>query len=241
MANNSKIEWTEATWNPVTGCTKISAGCQNCYAEKLAFRLHRMGSPNYKNKFDVTLHEHTLDIPKKWKAGKKIFVNSMSDLFHEDIPIDFIKKVFDVMNECPQHIFQVLTKRSDRMLAVSKELDIADNIWMGVTVENNSCIHRIDDLLQVNSKVRFVSFEPLLTALPDLKLNGIDWAIVGGESGSNARTMQKEWVLDIKKECERNKTAFFFKQWGGANKKKAGRELNGKTFDSMPRELVLAK
>ena len=234
MSNNSNIEWTESTWNPMTGCTKISAGCQNCYAEKLAIRLHAMGVKNYANKFRLTLHEKALDIPKKWKKPRFIFVNSMSDLFHEDIPFDFIEKVFNVMNECKQHTFQILTKRSDNMLRLSKRLKLTDNIWLGVTVENNSSIYRINDLLQTKAKIKFVSFEPLLTPLPELNTCGIDWAIVGGESGVNARPMQKEWVLDIKSKCIKSNTAFFFKQWGGTNKKKNGRILEGKIWNAMP-------
>ena len=234
MSNNSNIEWTESTWNPMTGCTKISAGCQNCYAEKLAIRLHAMGVKNYANKFKLTLHEKALDIPKKWKKPRFIFVNSMSDLFHEDIPFGFIEKVFNVMNECKQHTFQILTKRSDNMLRLSKKLKLTDNIWLGVTVENNSSIYRINDLLQTKAKIKFVSFEPLLTPLPELNTCGIDWAIVGGESGVNARPMQKEWVLDIKSKCIQSNTAFFFKQWGGTNKKKNGRILEGKIWNAMP-------
>ena len=175
MADNSNIEWTESTWNPVTGCTKISAGCQNCYAEKLANRLYAMGVKNYINKFELTIHKEALNIPIKWKKPRIIFVNSMSDLFHEDIPFDFLKRIFNVMNECPQHTFQILTKRSENMLKLSKELKLTDNIWLGVTVENNASLYRISDLLKTNSKIKFVSFEPLLTSLPDLNTNGIDW------------------------------------------------------------------
>lgn len=239
MSDNSKIEWTECTWNPVTGCTKISAGCQNCYAEKLAIRLHAMGVKNYKNKFEVTTHDNALDIPKKWKKSKIIFVNSMSDLFHEDIPFDFIKSVFSVMNECKQHTFQILTKRSENMLKLSKYLDWTDNIWMGVTVENNSCIHRINDLININSKIKFVSFEPLLTPLPNLKLKGIDWAIVGGESGPNAREIKEEWIIEIKEKCFSTGTKFFFKQWGGVNKKKAGRVLEGRQWNEIPNRKIV--
>ena len=234
MADNSNIEWTESTWHPVTGCTKISAGCQNCYAEKLANRLYAMGVKNYINKFELTIHKEALNIPIKWKKPRIIFVNSMSDLFHEDIPFDFLKRIFNVMNECPQHTFQILTKRSENMLKLSKELKLTDNIWLGVTVENNASLYRISDLLKTNSKIKFVSFEPLLTSLPDLNTNGIDWAIVGGESGSNARPMQEEWVIDIKNKCLNSNTAFFFKQWGGINKKKNGRLLQGRTWNAMP-------
>lgn len=234
MADNSNIEWTESTWNPVTGCTKISAGCQNCYAEKLANRLYAMGVKNYINKFELTIHKEALNIPIKWKKPRIIFVNSMSDLFHEDIPFDFLKRIFNVMNECHQHTFQILTKRSENMLKLSKELKLTDNIWLGVTVENNASLYRISDLLKTNSKIKFVSFEPLLNSLPDLNTNGIDWAIVGGESGSNARPMQEEWVIDIKNKCLNSNTAFFFKQWGGINKKKNGRLLQGRTWNAMP-------
>ncbi|WP_295154870.1 DUF5131 family protein [uncultured Brachyspira sp.] len=234
MANNSNIEWTESTWNPVTGCTKVSAGCQNCYAEKLANRLYAMGVKNYINKFELTIHKEALNIPMKWRKPRMIFVNSMSDLFHEDIPLEFLKRIFNVMNECSQHTFQILTKRSENMLKLSSKLKLTDNIWLGVTVENNASLYRISDLLKTNSKIKFVSFEPLLTSLPDLDTNGLDWAIVGGESGYNARPMKEEWVIDIKNRCLNSNTAFFFKQWGGANKKKNGRLLQGRTWNAMP-------
>jgi len=232
--NNSKIEWTETTWNPVTGCTKVSSGCKNCYAEKMALRLHKMGMKKYKNGFEVTMHPDVLDDPCKLKTSKVIFVNSMSDLFHEDIPLEYIKKVFDVMNKCSYHVFQVLTKRSERMLDLSNDLIFTKNIWLGVTVEDNDNLHRIDDLLQIKSKIKFVSFEPLLSSLPDLDTTGIDWAIVGGESGAGARPIKEEWVLDIKYKCSQTNTSFFFKQWGGVNKKKNGRELQGEVWNMTP-------
>ncbi len=232
---SSKIEWTEDTWNPVTGCTKISEGCLNCYAEKMAYRLYNMGVENYRNKFDITIHEHMLNYPKTIKKSKVIFVNSMSDLFHEDIPIDFIKKVFTVMNNCPQHIFQILTKRSENMLKVIDEVKLTKNIWLGVTIENNRVLYRMNDLLKVNANIRFISFEPLLENINNIDLTGIDWAIVGGESGHNSRPIEEDWILNIKEACKKSKTAFFFKQWGGVNKKKNGRILQGRTWNAVPK------
>lgn len=230
----SKIEWTEVTWNPATGCNKVSAGCKNCYAETFAKRLKGMGVEKYKSGFKLTLHPDVLQFPKKLRKPHKIFVNSMSDLFHEKISLDFIQKVFKVMNDCPQHIFQVLTKRAERLEELSLFLNWTDNIWMGVTVENAQVIHRIDHLTKTNAKIKFLSLEPLLSSLPDLKLNKIDWVIVGGESGRKARKIEKEWVEDIRLQCEKKNVAFFFKQWGGMNKKANGRELNGRTYDEMP-------
>jgi len=230
----SKIEWTEMSWNPTTGCTKVSEGCRNCYAETMAKRLKAMGNPKYANGFDLTIHEEALNIPYQWKLPRVIFVNSMSDLFHEDIPFEFIKKVFTVMNENPQHVFQVLTKRSERLRELSNELNWTHNIWMGVTVENNACINRVDDLRGTKARVKFVSCEPLLDKLTSLNLHHIDWVIVGGESGANARLMQKNWVIDIKNKCNELKVPFFFKQWGGKNKKKSGRILEGRLHNEMP-------
>lgn len=238
MAIKSSIEWTGSTWNPVTGCTKVSAGCRYCYAERMAKRLRAMGSPNYKDGFKVSLHPQALNLPLGWKKPQMIFVNSMSDLFHKDVPLEYILKVFDVMEKCPQHQFQILTKRAGRMLQLDKNLPWQENIWMGVTVENQKCIPRIDQLRQTNAKTKFLSLEPLLGALPNLNLKGIDWAIVGGESGPGARPMKPEWVLDIRDQCLEAKVPFFFKQWGGVHKKKAGRLLENRTWDQMPDSFV---
>ncbi|HPF21817.1 MAG TPA: phage Gp37/Gp68 family protein [Syntrophomonas sp.] len=234
MGSKSSIEWTESTWNPVTGCTKISDGCKHCYAERMALRLKAMGQPNYVNGFSVTLHEQMLELPLKWKKPQMVFVNSMSDLFHEDVPADFIYRVFDVMQQAHWHTFQVLTKRAERMHELSPHLPWNDNIWMGVTVENENYVSRIDNLRRTGAKIKFVSFEPLLSEITDLDLVGIDWAIVGGESGPGARPMEEEWVLGIREQCYANQVPFFFKQWGGTNKKKNGRVLLGQTWDSMP-------
>jgi protein gp37 len=230
----SSIEWTEMTWNPTTGCTKISAGCKYCYAEVMAKRLQAMGIDKYKNGFEITLHEDALDAPYKWKGSKLVFVNSMSDLFHPEIPLDFIKKVFKVMNDNPQHTFQVLTKRADRLYQVHEELEWTQNIWMGVSVEDNRVVDRIDFLRETNAKVKFLSCEPLIGPLMNMCLDNIDWVIVGGESGRKARPIKEWWVWDIRQQCQDAGVAFFFKQWGGTNKKKAGRELGGRTYNEMP-------
>jgi len=236
MAAQSAIEWTESTWNPVTGCTKISAGCLNCYAERMAKRLQAMGQERYENGFKLTLHPKVLYEPYNWRKPRIVFVNSMSDLFHEEIPLEFIQDVFTVMNGNRQHTFQVLTKRSERLRELSARLDWSENIWMGVTIESNDYVSRADDLRLVDAAVKFLSLEPLLGPVPDLELTGIDWLIVGGESGPGARPMRKEWVLDIKKRCEIDyQIPFFFKQWGGVNKKKTGRILQGKTWDNYPK------
>lgn len=234
MAARSSIEWTESTWNPVTGCTKVSSGCKNCYAERIALRLQAMGQRNYANGFKATIHEHTLALPLRWKSPQMVFVNSMSDLFHEDIPIDFIKRVFSVMNRARWHRYQVLTKRSARLLELNQELDWAEHIWMGVTVETENEVGRIDDLRKTQACIKFISLEPLLGPLPNLNLEGINWVIVGGESGPGSRPMLREWVLDIRNQCREARIPFFFKQWGGINKKKAGRLLDGKTWNEMP-------
>ena len=234
MATKSAIEWTESTWNPVTGCTKISAGCKHCYAERMAKRLKAMGQPNYANGFDVTTHEHALELPVRWKRPQTIFVNSMSDLFHKNVPTDFILRIFDVMNKADWHRYQVLTKRSGRLLQLDAVLPWASHIWMGVTVESADHISRIDDLRATRARTKFLSLEPLLGPMPDLDLDGIDWAIVGGESGPGARPMHPNWVRDIREQCLAQQVAFFFKQWGGTNKKKAGRLLDGRTWDEMP-------
>ncbi len=230
----SSIEWTEMTWNPTTGCTKISAGCKFCYAEIMSKRLKAMRIPKYKDGFKIRTHEDQLGIPYAWKRSKVVFVNSMSDLFHDDIPLDFIKKVFKVMNENPQHVFQVLTKRAERLLQVHKELKWTHNIWMGVSIEDERVIKRINYLKKTNAKVKFLSCEPLIGPLSKMNLKKIDWVIVGGESGHNPRPMKEEWVLEIQEQCEKQGIAFFFKQWGGRNKKARGRLLNGKTYDEMP-------
>jgi len=230
----STIEWTESTWNSTTGCTKVSEGCRYCYAEVMAKRLHAMGVEKYKDGFEVRMHPDVLKLPYTWKKPKIIFVNSMSDLFHEKIPLDFIQKVFNVMNNNPQHVFQILTKRAERLLKLNHHLRWTHNIWMGVTVENIQVEHRIGLLRKTSARMKFLSLEPLLGPLPNLNLENINWVIVGGESGQNARPMKADWVFDIQQQCERNQVAFFFKQWGGKNKKKNGRNLNGKTFDEMP-------
>jgi protein gp37 len=234
MAANSHIEWTEATWNPVTGCTKISAGCRHCYAERMAKRLMAMGNPNYANGFKVTMHEHMLDRPLHWKKPRTIFVNSMSDLFHKDVPLAFIRRVFDTMRQAHWHQFQVLTKRSERLAELAPCIDWPDNVWMGVSVEKDDCAFRIDHLRQVEAAIRFLSLEPLLGPLPDLDLSGIDWVIVGGESGPGARPMKEEWVLDIRDRCRESGVPFFFKQWGGVRKNLAGRILKDRTWDQLP-------
>lgn len=232
--SKSKIEWTESTWNPVTGCTKISPGCVNCYAERMSYRLRAMGQKNYRNGFDLTIHENSLAKPLSWKKPQMIFVNSMSDLFHEDVPREFILKVFDVMNEASHHIFQVLTKRSERLLELSNHLFWADNIWMGVSVEDSDHVYRINHLRETGAEVKFISFEPLLEKIDRVDLNGMNWAIVGGESGPSARRMDEEWVTSLRDQCRSAGIPFFFKQWGGVNKKKAGRELEGRTWEQMP-------
>lgn len=230
----STIEWTESTWNPTTGCTKISAGCKNCYAAKLALRLQAMGQAKYQNGFVPTMHSQTLLDPYKWKKGRLVFVNSMSDSFHKEFPLPFIQQMFKVMNDTERHTYQVLTKRAERLEELSPFLEWSDNIWMGVSVENEKVVGRIDHLRNSEARVKFLSCEPLLGPLQNLNLEGIDWVIVGGESGPNARPMEKEWVEDIQKQCEKAGIAFFFKQWGGVNKKKTGRLLNGRTYDEMP-------
>ena len=232
--SKSKIEWTESTWNPVSGCTKVSRGCDNCYAERMAMRLKAMGTRGYENGFDVTLHPHALDKPLKMKKPQVIFVNSMSDIFHDKIPDEFIFQIFEVMNKAHWHTFQVLTKRPKRLAKIASKLNWTDNIWMGVTVEANEYVDRVDYLRDCPAKIKFLSLEPLIDSVDKLDYTGIDWVIVGGESGYGARVMQKEWVLEIRDRCENENIDFFFKQWGGVNKKKAGRELDGKYYDDMP-------
>ena len=235
----SSIEWTEMTWNPTTGCNKVSAGCKFCYAEVMSKRLEAMGVEKYKNGFQLSIHEDALQIPFTWKSPKVVFVNSMSDLFHDDVPLDFIKKVFEVMNKNPQHIFQVLTKRAERLLELNKEFYWTKNIWMGVSVENEKVMPRIDYLRKTNATVKFLSCEPLIGELPNLNLERIDWVIVGGESGRKPRPMKQEWVLDIRNQCKKQGVSFFFKQWGGTNKKKAGRELEGRFYNEMPNQVAI--
>jgi len=237
MGSESGIEWTDATWNPVTGCTKISPGCKHCYAERMALRLQAMGQPNYRNGFEVVLHKQVLDAPLGWARPRRIFVNSMSDLFHEDVPMDFVQSVFRVMGQAHWHQFQVLTKRSDRLLLMDPLLDWAPNVWMGVSVESAAYQWRIDHLRRTRAAVRFLSVEPLLGPIPSLELQGIHWVIVGGESGPGARPMSAEWVVGIRDRCRASGVPFFFKQWGGVFKKRAGRTLEGRTWEDMPRPL----
>ncbi|PIP72505.1 MAG: hypothetical protein COW89_06055 [Nitrospinae bacterium CG22_combo_CG10-13_8_21_14_all_47_10] len=235
MASNSTIEWTESTWNPVTGCTKISPGCKNCYAERMAKRLLAMGQPNYAKGFKLAMHDHVLELPLKWKKPQTIFVNSMSDLFHKDVKKEFIQKVFDVMNRAPWHNFQVLTKRAERLAELSDRLPWSKNIWMGVSIENDEYKSRIDCLRYTDANVKFISFEPLIGAVGKVNLKKIDWAIVGGESGPGARYMDPQWATDLRDQCVKQKVPFFFKQWGGINKKKTGRKLEGKYWNQMPK------
>lgn len=239
MAGISKIEWTEATWNPVTGCDKVSLGCKHCYAERMALRLQAAGTPQYKDGFRLTLHPDGLEIPLTWKKPRVIFVNSMSDLFHKDVPITFIQQVFDVMNRAGQHQFQILTKRSDRLLELDTLLPWANNIWMGVSVESMDYMFRIEDLRRTGARIKFLSLEPLLGPLPHLDLREIDWVIVGGESGPHARPMKRQWVREIRAQCIAAKVPFFFKQWGGVFKSKTGRVLDGRTWDQMPRRVAV--
>jgi protein gp37 len=234
MGTKSAIEWTDSTWNPVTGCTKISPGCRHCYAERMARRLQAMGQPNYSKGFELALHENCLDLPLRWKKPQNIFVNSMSDLFHRKVPDDFIIKAFAIMERAHWHTFQVLTKRSERLMELSPRLNWAPNIWMGVSVESQKYEFRIQHLQETGANIKFLSLEPLLGPLPDLELRGINWVIVGGESGPGARPMRQEWVTEIRDQCLSAEVPFFFKQWGGTNKKRAGRALEGKTWDEMP-------
>jgi protein gp37 len=245
MAGSSRIEWTEATWNPVAGCTVLSPGCTNCYAMRLAARLAAMGHQKYagttrktgdrpKWTGHVYLDEGSLDVPSKWKSSRLIFVNSMADLFHEAVPLEFIQRVFAIMNDHPRHIFQILTKRAKNLEELSPHLNWTSNIWMGVSVENADYRYRVDHLRRTGAAVKFLSLEPLLGPLGELDLYGIDWVIVGGESGPGARPMSEGWVREIRDQCQRTDTAFHFKQWGGTNKKKTGRQLDGRTWDEVP-------
>jgi protein gp37 len=234
MAFKSKIEWTEATWNPVTGCTKVSAGCENCYAERMALRLKEAGMEKYRKGFRLAMHPDFLNEPLSWRKPQIVFVCSMSDLFHEEVPTRFIEEVFGVMRQAECHQFQVLTKRAERAAELSASLFWPDNVWMGVTVERQDYLYRIDRLRETGAKIKFLSLEPLLGPMPMLDLRGIDWVIVGGESGPGARALSVEWVRDIRNQCEKAGAAFFFKQWGGVFKKRNGRRLDGRTWDEMP-------
>lgn len=234
MASGSSIEWTESTWNPVTGCTKISSGCKHCYAERMAKRLQAMGQTNYINGFSVAIHEHALGLPLMWKKPQTIFVNSMSDLFHKSVPVEFILRVFDVMRRANWHQYQILTKRAERLDELNPVIPWEPHIWMGVSVENQDYAFRIDHLRRTNAHVKFVSFEPLLGPVDALDLHGIHWTIVGGESGPGARPIREEWVVSIRDHCQQLKVPFFFKQWGGVHKKRNGRLLEGRTWGEMP-------
>jgi protein gp37 len=234
MGDKSAIEWTDATWNPVTGCTKISPGCKHCYAERLAVRLQAMGNPRYRHAFDVTLHPDQIELPLRWRRPRRIFVNSMSDLYHEAVPDEYIQRVFDVMVRAEQHVFQVLTKRSERLPEIARRLPWPPNVWQGVSVENADYVARIADLRQVPAAVRFLSVEPLLGAIPKLPLDGIHWVICGGESGHERRELSPEWARLIRDQCVRMGVPFFFKQWGGRTSKSGGRVLDGRTWDQMP-------
>jgi protein gp37 len=234
MPTRSNIEWTEMTWNPVTGCTKISQGCKHCYAERMARRLEAMGSERYRNGFNVTLHPDLLDVPRRWRQARMVFVNSMSDLFHDDIPLAYIQRVFATMQDCPHHTFQVLTKRSERLAQLASQLTWPKNIWMGVSVEDARVLHRVAELRSVPAAVRFLSLEPLIGPLDELPLDGIHWVIVGGESGPKARPLRKEWVTSIFCQCRAAGVPFFFKQWGGVRKDLTGRSLNGRIYNEMP-------
>jgi protein gp37 len=241
MATTSRIEWTEMTWNPVTGCTKISQGCKHCYAERMARRLHAMGNGRYRNGFRVTLHPDLLDVPRRWRDPRVVFVNSMSDLFHEAVPFDFIARVFETISACPQHTFQVLTKRSERLREFAPRLRWPANLWMGVSVEDARVVSRVADLAAVPASVRFLSCEPLIGPLDELSLEGIHWVIVGGESGPGARPMRREWATAILRQCREAGIPFFFKQWGGVRKDLTGRRLNGRTYNEMPSPQLVAE
>ncbi len=236
----SKIEWTESTWNPLTGCTKISPGCKNCYAERMAKRLQAMGIEKYRNGFTLTLHPDVLEEPLRCTKPQMIFVNSMSDLFHQDVPLDFILRIFDIMHHAHWHQFQILTKRAERMLELDPYIEWPENVWMGVSIENSNYIYRIDLLRRTHASIKFLSLEPLLGPLSNLDLKGINWVIVGGESGPHARPIQPEWVYEIRDQCIKAQVPFFFKQWGGMNKKRSGRLLDNRTWDELPREISLS-
>jgi len=234
MAQFTSIEWTEATWNPVTGCTKVSPGCKHCYAERMAQRLQAMGQPRYADGFRVSLQRDLVGVPLHWRKPRRIFVNSMSDLFHDKVPLEFIQRVFETMGQASWHQFQILTKRGERLQELSDQLPWPDNVWMGVSVESEKYLDRVTRLVSVPATVRFLSLEPLLGPLPNLSLEGIHWVIVGGESGPGARPMPAEWVREIRGRCLAQDVPFFFKQWGGKRKSRYGRELDGRTWDELP-------
>ena len=234
MSTRSGIEWTETTWNPVTGCTKISHGCKFCYADRMAKRLQAMGLDKYRNGFSVTVHPSTLKDPMKWRKPRLVFVNSMSDLFHEEVPIPFIKAVFNTMNQASHHTFQVLTKRPRRVLEIDGDLTWSPNIWLGTSIESQRWQFRLEQLRATGAWTKFLSLEPLLGPLPNIPIHGIDWVIVGGESGPGARPMEADWVREIRDSCLQKHVPFFFKQWGGVFKKRTGRTLDGRTWDQMP-------
>lgn len=234
MPVSTAIEWTESTWNPVTGCTKISLGCRHCYAERMAKRLKAMGQRRYRNGFKLTLHPDALQLPLTWRESQMIFVNSMSDLFHRDVPTDFIRDVFEVMQQASHHTFQVLTKRAARLASLAGRLPWPDNVWIGVTVEASDYLQRIHLLRRVPAAVRFLSLEPLLGPIENLPLDGIAWVIVGGESGPRARPMRPEWARAVRDQCLAADVSFFFKQWGGLHRTRAGRSLDGRTWDEYP-------
>jgi protein gp37 len=236
MATKSAIEWTDFTWNPLTGCNKISAGCKNCYADRMAKRLKAMGVAKYANGFELTLHENVIEEPLKWRDPRTVFVNSMSDMFHEDVPFNFINRIFNVMYQASIHTFQVLTKRSKRLLELSPRINWPNNVWMGVSVENSINQFRIDHLRETGAHIKFLSLEPLLGPLKNLDLQGIDWVIVGGESGPRARQVKEEWIINIRDQCMETGVPFFFKQWGGVQKKRNGRQLHGRTWDDLPKK-----
>jgi protein gp37 len=237
MSTKSSIEWTEYTWNPLTGCTKVSPGCKNCYAERMANRLKAMGVKKYAQGFQLVLHENVLSEPATWKRPRLVFVNSMSDLFHEAVPVSFIQRVLDVMRQADQSIFQVLTKRSTRLAELDARLVWPANVWLGVSVESADYLYRVDDLKSTRARIRFLSLEPLLGPLQNLNVSGIDWVIVGGESGPFARPMQAVWATEIRDKCVAHSVPFFFKQWGGVNKKLTGRKLDGRTWDGLPKNI----
>jgi len=241
MAHNSSIEWTEATWNPVTGCTKISPGCKFCYAERMALRLKAMRQPRYRDGFKVTLQDDLVELPLRWREPRMIFVNSMSDMFHRDIPVEFIQRCFETMRIAKQHTFQILTKRPERVVELASDLPWPSNIWMGTSVESADYTDRIHELQKVPAKVRFLSVEPLLGPIPRLPVRGIGWVIVGGESGPGARAMEADWVRQIRDRCIHYRVPFFFKQWGGVQKSRTGRTLDGRTWDEFPRQSVNEK
>ena len=235
MSTHSSIEWTDVTWNPVTGCTKISHGCKHCYAERMAKRLRKMGVEKYRDGFAINVHESVLNDPLKWKQPRFVFVNSMSDLFHRSVPAAFVERVFDVMGRAPQHRFQVLTKRPSRVAQIEERLHWTPNIWLGVSIETERWMGRLATLKGTSAHVKFLSLEPLLGPLPNIELDGIDWVIVGGESGPGARPMEADWVRDIRDQCESSGVPFFFKQWGGVFKKRTGRTLDNREWNQMPR------